>query len=587
MGYENLVGVYDPYIHSRSATFNMAARTIDVGEFHSVNGQRKIEESLQYLKNKRRDCISKEETFYKAYGVKNAKEWGAKYLAKIGKGATIPQIALAVWNSHGMLQALKGYLIPPDEVRKIISSSTFSKDYKKQFIDMFVVEAKENSEVFARKLAEYIESSDFNTQTVIRRALGAAGTLKFLKGGKIENLTRRIAYENVREFLGIKDINKKVRYATNYFKNRLRAEIINNLDRDFERKPHLKKQYDDIVNFFSDKLELALHEESDWLYRGLLSSHANILGSLEEIGDAAMISYQLSLNLNLDSTNFEKMFQNVGQTGIPRFGRDEKEGKTDVIMEAQGQGYRFQMKNTDKDIFSNLEAQTKTLSTDPFFNIHSKIKYVTFLEDIQKIKDLTIDTDLLSSLSYLLANINVLNKSTPLDNQNKNKAYKQWTKGGSAPGQMISYAETIVSRIISLYIIFALADFSKEVAPGIYQDLAYDFIIFDSRVLIPVSVIYDGLIKNIEQTSAKIVEKSAHLTVKSSITQTFNMNALHQTKSNAVGGLDPTLDPWYQDEELVAVGKVAGREAVQNLVLSGMQLDVNVENLVNVTMIKK
>lgn len=609
---ENLVGIKDPYIHSRAATFNMAAYAIDVAEFRVKDGPRKIEGLLSNIESRLTDCRKKESDFYKAYGVNNEYEWSERYLASLSETAGVPQIALSVWNSRGMIETLLGKL-NGYEALEVFQSLDIAKEYKDEWEELadrvaFFFETHGHStDALSWAFAKEIESQSGDFQKNIRQAFGIdrkSNYIKTLIQGEVQNISKRTAYKEIKQMFNKTRIRDKQNRSYNYFCRRLKDTIcqVKGIEKDhFDDEVEIAQQYKDICAYFHDAIGKAGKATSDWLYRSLVDTAPNVTGGVGEVGMGYLISYQATLDPNLDTGEIESMYRNIGQKTVDRFGY-QVDSKTDIVLNKNGfggleldkivtdpkTGFRIQSKNTNKNIFLGLEKQIKELSVDPFFDIHGEIEYTTFLDNIQKIKDITIDNDVLASLSYLLANVNVLSHGTALSERKdkkedkKNRGYKAWNRQGSAPGQLVNYAQIIISRMISTYIIYAIADFSKED----HTAIPYDFIIFDSRVLIPVSYIYEGLIENIKQTTFEIQKQQAHLTVRSSIKGSYNLNDLHNRKKSKIK-LDPSLETWYEDTPLTDEGRAEGEKAVSNLVLSGMQLDVNIENLVNINMKRK
>ena len=610
MGYENLLtkqDPYTPYIHSRALTFNIAARKMDIGEYRVTQGKRKIESSLSYLEEHKKEALNREKQFYQEFNVNDAVEWGQKYLASSQNGATLQQIALDVWNSHGMINLLVGLLTPEEMRQKLENDIELKSIIGENEVNQIIEHISEyTGEKIIEEFQKILLQKDKKTQLDIRAIMsGARDDLSkstfMSKKRQLKSSTKSgTAYKEIRKYLTSAEVGQRKKNAREYFKA------------NFEQKAKEKgyspnsKEFLQILQLFDDALNKATEAGGNALYNDLLSYQNNVVGAVAEVGESIVITYTLLTNQgNFNKKVFDKLLKEFqqGKEKVNRLGLKNKQGKADLILDLSkiknnkgepiGSKWRIQEKNTDKDIFFDLETRAAELETDPFFKAHGQIKYRTFLDDIEKMStklekssggvanNITPSKDSFAKITYLLANINVLNTSEPIE-EPYSRAYKQKPTNNSeigTKGQLVTRSMEIVNRLMSQFALFALADFTEGEKKDFFKVAPWDFLIFDSRILVPLSVIYQGLIDNIQQTNAEINQESAHLSVQSTINRTFDLARIRKIKMQKVGSFDPQGD--YSDTNLVTYGKRIGDEAVRNLVLTSFNFDVNWKNLVS------
>ena len=610
MAYENLLTKrkpYTPYIHSRALTFNIAARKMDIGEYRVTQGKRKIESSLSYLEAHKKEALDREKQFYKEFNVNDAAEWGQKYLASSQEGTTLQQIALDVWNSHGMINLLVGLLTPEEIRQKLENDIQLRNLIGESEIDQIIQHISEyTGEKIIEEFQKILLQKDKKTQLDIRAIMsGVRDDLSksafMSKKRQLKSSTKSgTAYKEIRKYLTSAEVGQRQENARKYFKDNFKKKAE---EKGYSSK---SKEFLQILQLFEDALDKAIKAGGDALYKDLLSYQNNIVGAVAEVGESIVITYTLLTNQgNFNKKVFDKLLKEFqqGKEKVNRLGLKNKQGKADLILdlskiknnkgEPLGSKWRIQEKNTDKDIFFDLETRAAELETDPFFKAHGQIKYQTFLDDIEKMSkklekssggvgnNIKPSEDSFAKITYLLANINVLNTSEPIE-EPYSRAYKQKPTNNSeigTKGQLVTRSMEIVNRLMSQFALFALADFTEGEKKDFFKVAPWDFLIFDSRILVPLSVIYQGLIDNIRQTDAEINQESAHLSVQSTINRTFNLKNIRDEKKKKVGYFDPLGN--YSSTALVNYGKEIGQEAVSNLVLTSFNFDVNWRNLVS------
>lgn len=585
IGKENGLNYLDAYLHNTPRTFNRAATKLDIA---GLNKSR-YTDGIALLRQLKKDAEEREASFYNLFDdVKTAEQWSDKYLAR-SIGEPYQQV-LAVWNSHDMRKKIQG-LLSDQEILNKLTRILSSKEVQ-QITDAVhltgtfqsILEDAKNeltlsvkdilSKLVISSTAHLADKDRKNLQHAIRKAIGQDIKKKKILTSKnsseLKDLENRIIFEKT-------DKIERANDAYEFFIKQLeessgQKNVLNNND--------YKK--------YIEAIKETLFEAAEGKNL-LFAKNASIsIGEVQELGDGIILS--LALDMGFEKTKnpraSEKAVNTILSTGelkVSRFGK-RVSSKIDMWMNFPGaEQYKFQQKNTDKDLFLQYEKLGQDFSfsqENVFFNVGSEIKYSSFIQQLQEISTQNwgiADGDTLGRLTYLLVNLNVLNLA-----KGKDKLYKQDTENRS--GLLLTKVDDTISKIIGQSALLLFSDFEKDITnAGLYQKNTYDFIIFNSRFLIPLSYVYDAIIKSLENYSIKLNKDIAHLTVRSAISDfsSSRIDQMAEDKKEAIKPENFVKNGDYSNPNLVRVGRQYGLQAANNLVLKGFQLDFNIKSILS------
>jgi hypothetical protein len=594
VGYENLLATDEShaqaYLHNSPRTFNNAASAIDIAGLQAKTKKRHFySKGISFFDSLYEEAKKRENDFFKHFPEANTAElWSDKYLARIGENASPYQQVLAAWNSAVVENQLKGLDSKENiikKLRELFLSTDAKKITKKLGIEKHVNETLkelENKASFSVREILYsilIEQTKGKKTSDIKEFQHYARNLT--EGSKKRTISSRnsaILKELEEKIIFTHDRKGKKEIVYNVFLQQLSyntKKSVKELEKNKDYIPYLK-----IIK--------QLLEDAENNNNKLFAKNTSvIIGEVEEVGDGSILSIPLELDFGRLIENDEKRGQkgiwSTGAQKIQRLSLPQKvDSKIDMLINLPEekkkivQQFRFQQKNTNKDVFFEFEKlgeQFNFSNKNIFFNVGSEIKYHTFIQqlvDISKQGFAVADNDTLGILAYLLVNLNVLNQQ-----EGKNKLYKQDTL--NRPGLLLTQVNDTISKIISLAALLLFSDFEGEL--GAYVKTTYDFIIFNSRFLIPMSQIYEALKKSLENYSQELSSNTTHINAITRLKTVPNLDELADQKKEAVGKFDKTKQ--YSDMNLVSIGKNAGKEVLDNLTISNFELNINIENFLN------
>ena len=595
MGYENLLaadrGYTQAYLHNSPRTFNRAASIIDVAGLQPTSKQHhSFSKGISFFNFLYEEAKKRESDFFKHFPEASTAElWSDKYLARIGKNADPHQQVLAAWNSKIVREQLKGIDSKENVIKKLreLFLSTDAKRLTKRLgIEKYIEETLKEMENTVS-----FNVRDFLYTVLIEQVQGKKSSdikefqhyvRKLTKGSRKRTISSRnsaILKELEEQIIFVQNNNKGK-------KERVYNAFLQQLSDNTEKSPKELEKDESYIQYL--RIIRKLLEDAENKKNNLFAKNTSVMiGQVEEIGDGSILSIPLELEFDSltggNKGEGQEGIWNIGAQKIQRLNLPQKvDPKTDMLINLTEkerkivQQFRFQQKNTNKDIFFEFEKlgqQNNFLNKSVFFNVGSEISYKNFVQqliDISKQGFAVVDNDILGTLAYLLVNLNVFNQQT-----GKNKLYKQDNSNRS--GLLLTQVNDTISKIISFASLLLFSDFEGKL--GEYVKSTYDFIIFNSRFLIPMSQVYEALRKSLENYSQQLSSEITHIDITTKLGYSPDLNALADKKKDAVGTFDKTKE--YSDANLVSVGKTEGQNVLSNLTISNFKLNINIENFLN------
>ena len=591
MSFRNLINgagqTNNPYIHMSPRNLYYVAEDLNLGGWNTSADQNPYKDGIIKLQSLSARAKEREKLFFSRFGMgpDDAPRWSDKFLARKSENSSFEQQVASAWNSSAMRTAISGLKSPQEiqeELRKklTVRAKDIGEEITSQFLDKVdkAQTAKELQDLFFNFMLS--NNENLSVQRAIRSAITNA---------PVSKRTRLLTSKNSRVIQNLfNDIAKSRSRDEKYMKN-----VENTFYQEVSRQSGIaiselkKKPYSTTLKPYFDLLDKAKRNEED--YMDLLKNNFSVqIGAIDELGTEILLK-----------TEFEKIFGqdfNIKREGnklVSRFDQREVKSKTDMIIDLpQAKDFRFQQKNTDKDIFSDLEefgtSQVASLNRI-FFTAGSTVYYKTIKEQAQMMQGSTISNENWDTLTYLICNLAVLqkyfqgNEKGTTNVSNKNKSYAVDTE--DRKGLYLEETRNIVAKILSQAILLWIADFTKQDPTGLFIAQPYDFIIFQSRFLFPVSWLYDGIIKSLQDYQSNIQNQATGLHIDYGV-YNFPYETMVEEKKAAVpeGFIPLRQGGKYDDSNLVNVGRSAGKQAYDNLYISQVKFNFDFspywENLV-------
>lgn len=602
----NLVNADRPYLHKTAKTFVKNAARYDIGDFKEENRDRLFKEPLELLEELKKTARKREEAFYAAFStkdlkIKSAEDWERHFLASSKNDATPQQKVLAIINSHEMknlfnseiteTEALSVFRGIPDkdlkklgevfeknarpQLEKVLQEGTLSEIYKALYFGGIKYKKGYSQRVGQNKVYDIFEKD----KKFKRTNKSNTGTLKSEKSRILQGaLNRRL-----------KKPKKEIAKAS---KNYL-EEQVKKLS-DYKSKQEI---YDSLCREWNKAIDEGLKKK-----RSMFSdSYVLNVGELGE--NAEEISFVADFIKDINNTWGGSLFKEVRNNAtnkVKRFDSNEEvSSKIDLefILKDNKGKFNIQQKNSDRDIAQELEKEMGLTNGRTQISIHSGISYNTLRHQITQMKaehaSAASRQETFDRLSYLLVNLNILNKNEWAQkrytlNENdelvklkgKDKLGKAFKNSNANSTMILKNTQQVINALIEQYFILFIADFEK--GEGGLTVSPYDFIIFDSRILIPISEVYGMIINHIRSLSENVEEQIDHLSVTSSITKGFeesDYKEMIRQKLIAVkgeGGFQTEKEgEEYHNGNLVKAGTDAGAKALDHIRFSGFKLDID------------
>jgi hypothetical protein len=548
----NLVETGRPYLHMRAGTF---VKNLSV-EYHP-SGKNSLRLNTTVLEKLLEKARVTEKQFYIDFGVSGALEYSEKYLAR--DYGSREQIAFQIWNSSefrkylynkrsnteiiNLLQGKIGKILTAEMMQELKNSEDIEKtisDILRQLLIQLDVGGK--------------NVVPMNTQKKIREAIMGKTKKKMRSlttgGGVIPKMVQEIVYDKGK----LKHSPSKLYQI---FKEMFLARTG-------------EKDSPAIDEF------LAPYEKELLNNKVLLSNQrSNVTGEFGETGEAITIELSIKNDPKLQGMQVERTSNKpVSRVGLPK--NQTVKSKIDMtVTSPSGRVYYFQQKNSDKSLFLEFEklGLMNMKNESLFFNAHGKVSMETFRKQVEAIMGQT-ESHNLDILEYLLVNINVLNKG-----YKGPTLYKRETPDGA--GVYSHWAMKMLSDIVSQYCQVYFSDLIEET--NSLKINSYDFITFKGRILIPMSEIYEGFLKNLKDTETKINKNSTYLDVGTTLSSKYtksDFKKMVKAKENAVGKYGFWENGNYQLRNLVTAGKDAGAEVLDKTQIGNFTPNINLASLI-------
>lgn len=502
----NLIDANKPYLHSNKWTFfnYCNAEIPQLRNKYNLSKDKYIQSLMAKLERLKSKAENREQQFYQAFKVKDNIEWAEQYLIpKDGKPGTLQQTILRVINSQEMFDILA-----------IDSSNRWTSDMEEELRQAIAVAEKSigqaaESELFQQAVGQVVENFTW------RSMLQVAKSLSKQKNG--DALFRQWESELMKAILNGSKKSFRISLNEKYQKNRVK-EMKSSIRKKF--KVDSSDKIAKSVNYLRSALtgaqlkdgttvspEVAEKVVAQWKkhLRGkierrnrlLADEGSNITG---EIGESNDILAYIKIEVEGENYNFTNVYAEGFSDKVSRLSSNGNQNnvssKTDMVWTApNGQQFYFQNKNslTSWEDYGVKDSVNNTFGRPVELKLNDEVKLTTLENQLMATK--VISKDDIALLSYLLVNLNVLNKYSLKEEYLLHKGKGQKKTKGADGKEVVMAARTqqFVSQILSSAVQFFCSDI-ESLNDGFQFINTYDFINYKSRYLIPMSMVYNSLI---------------------------------------------------------------------------------------------
>lgn len=569
----NLIDRRQPYLHNQKWTFfNYCNDNIpQLRKNNSAGSTQSLQHLIKRLETLHDQAISTEQQFYADFNAKDNFDWARKYLASTDPNASTPQKIQAIINSPEMIAILSG----ENEKSKNLTRAQQEKFIKQaiasaeksvgamanspDFLQVLMTSAQDISGDALMEIAKVLSPNDKDFKSFRKFE---AQFLKDLSKGKRKYIpTLRAEYQaqqakKIKEsFMGLNDKNKRSarkKKAVEYLTEQLLRLGVS----------------DDEVKKIAQNWQKVLDGNDENATRLLSEGNTNIVGVVSEV-DLTIAYIDISIDDSYNKTGVNvKQFQYKGSSKVKRFGKQGAvSAKTDTIWTApNGHTYNIQNKNSLADL--DTTDQIVNLKENVFgrpleLKLNDEISLSTLEAQLSALK--VISEEDISLISYLLVNLNVLNKDDYAIDEQGNSLERLYKGKGRNP--TISNAERTqqyVSQILTGAIQLFCSDFNDSSGKLEFSN-TYSFIIYKGKYLIPMSEVYKSLIQSLQDYFNSIMRIWITSSLSGYSKQEFH--DLYDRKRKIIRE-NPNEPHDYQNADLVSEGKREG-EKVLNLIKIG------------------
>lgn len=583
-----------PYLHSTSETFLNYASKVDIGGYNNETSIKEMDLIIQELQKKISIMKNRENNFYQSFRNKDGKviktpeEWSNNFLIRDNKQISLNQAVLEIFQSKDMFSRLKNLstILSGEDLINNISgkiSKEFEKDLLKELKKLPLEEAvskalaktlsrergKQNKKISDKEIFDTLlhdvvpDIKNIVTTTGQAKNLGKNGKY----GKSIQQATKALTKKN-----------STFDAVNNVIKSTLREKLVDygysqEVDSILRIWDVLVKQKKVLNNENFYKIDLSVFFDGD-------SSH--ISGGVQEIG--SVFSIALIADTNLSKGVDIKDVYSYGAQLVERYDTKNKvQSKTDTVIELSKnkkiQSYRIQEKNSISDIYNSLDSLSWTKQTDQTFakmtiqRESSLEHYFNLAQALSKGGHAFLKEQDIAALSYLL--VNYLTLSSP------SYTRPSWAKGreGRADIRKTINLNTraIIERLMSLNTISYFSDIPKDIEKSM-QIETVDFIIFKSRILIPMSYIYEDIIEYLKNDYKMYKIGASKMGKNTQLQTSFNFKystalVKNMNKAKEKKGINAALH--YSQDDFTAIGKYYGNKTVKNISMRSVQLEID------------
>lgn len=571
----NLIDANKPYLHSNKWTFfnYCNAEIPQLRNKYDLNKDKYIQSLMAKLERLKSKAENREQQFYQAFKVKDNIEWAEQYLIpKDGKPGTLQQTILRIVNSQEMFDILA-----------IDSTNRWTSDMEEELRQAIAVAEKSigqaaESKLFQQAVGQVVE--DFTWRSMLQ----VAKSLSKRKNGDAlfkqwESELMKAIFDGSRKSFRI-SLNEK------YQKNRIK-EMKSSIRKKF--KVDSSEKITKSVNYLRSALtgaelkdgttvspEVAEKVVSQWKRhlrekverrnRLLADENSNITG---EIGESNDILAYIRIEIEDENYNFTNVYAEGFSDKVSRLSHNGNQSnvssKTDMIWTApNGQQFYFQNKNslTSWEDYGIKDSINNTFGRPVELKLNDGVKLTTLESQLMATK--VVSKDDIALLSYLLVNLNVLNKYSLKDEYLLHKGKGQRKTIGEDGKEIVMAARTqqFVSQILTSAVQFFCSDI--ESLNNDFQFInTYDFINYKSRYLIPMSMVFNSLIISLTDYFNSVMRIWVTTQLDGYSQNAFN--ALYEKKMKANENDPNSSIHDYHHKPLVDVGQEEG-ESVLNLI---------------------
>ena len=581
----NLIDSKMPFIHSIAVDFRRNVYNTNIPQ--QIN---KNKTAMKNLDNWIKSCKTKEQQFLADFGVKTFSEWEQIYLIHTANNKKAQSVYEAVMKSINSAKTRDTLLKVQTNPELLINKLQKDPQINKTTLNS-IRKALTNGSSIEKAIGTYIVGKGKQT------GAGQKGRFEKLSNALTNNELKAEWERTLRgsqsEYLKqIQRIAKLTATDWNETIFRARKQLEDDLWLFYNNKK--TKENKEIVKYYCDEWERALRAElNQGAEKRLLSlSSSGIAGELQEVGDFIVFEARIAEIQNAQNKNTIASVTREAQTKVQRFER-KVESKTDIYFtNMKGTKYRFQEKNSFSQIYADFENSTYANAEQNIFgglNLQGKIAYDTLLSYFKEIKGSELSGNFTDEdgdiLSYLIANVAILNqfghlakdiyeKQSGDKRNNYNKFYKANTEALSdAEFQADHFIVNMVDRILSQNIALYISNVTQEDNKTVLEP--YDFIIFKSRKIIPISAILECIKASIEEENNKLFSIHATYYFDSGMGRLYRNMIMEKRK------LGPPENGWYTEPAFLEIGKEVGKRAVNSLYINKIRLNLRYKQTFN------
>lgn len=560
-----LTNPFHPYLHNTAEHFRWQGSL-------QLRHYNKNAIATKKLEDWREQCLLKEQAFLSDFNVTSFHQWEEEYLihtAANQKASTLYEEVLKTINSRDLLNRLRAYDFTPQTfvdflseksekklsqtvINKLLQSQSFDEAVGKYVVEGLSLKGKNIAVKQVKnynKLVGYLNNSELQQQWT--------GLLRSYKSNYLSDLKKAIKQEAA-------NYNGIIEDTTQFLRRKL--------EQYYNNKPNNTQKQE--IEYYCNEWKKALQEElNNETEKRLLSfNDSNIIGEIGEIGDAIVFSARAQQDENLKQ--LETTIVRRAKNKVNRFGKTV-ESKTDLQILTKNGKYNIQEKNSMSSIYQEFENSIYKDAEKNIFGgitLQGEIAYPQLRTYLSKIRNSTLTSflsDDAAALSYLLVNISVLNKY----GQVGNKFYKSARQNPNTAANigisehLVRMIDDILSQNIGLYV----SDVLNAGTDNLTLE-PYDFIIFKSRKIIPMSAILECLITAFKEENQKIFDLHTSFYVGN------EAGAVYRQMLKEKNLYTPKLQKgqaWYSDPSFVNIGQQAGQEVLQNIKINKIRLNLH------------
>lgn len=580
----NLIDANKPYLHSNKWTFfnYCNAEIPQLRDKYDLSKDKYIQSLMAKLEHLKAKAENREQQFYQAFNVKDNLEWAEQYLIpKDGKPGTLQQTILRIINSKEMFDILA-----------VDSTNRWTEDMETELKQAIAVAEKSigqaaESERFQQAVGQVVENFTWQSLQRVAKSLS--------KQGQGDALFKQWESELMKAILNGSKKSFRISLNEKYQKNRIKemkSAIRKKFKVDSSEKIAKSIEYlrnsltgaqlkdgttvsPEIAEKVVAQWEKHLRAKTERSNRLLADEGSNITG---EIGESNDIIAYIRLEIEGENYNFTNVYAEGFSDKVSRLSNNGNQNnvssKTDMIWTApNGQKFYFQNKNslTTWEDYGIKDSVNNTFGRPVELKLNDEVKLETLESQLMATK--VISKNDVALLSYLLVNLNVLNKYSLKKEYLLHKGRGQRKTKGEDGEDIVMAARTqqFASQILTSAVQFFCSDIDSLNNDFQFTNM-YDFINYKSRYLIPMSMVFNSLIISLTDYFNSVMRIWITTQLDGYSQQAFN--ALYSRKQDIMKK-EPKEVPYdYHNEALVEEGQKEGASVLNLIRVNPIRLKI-------------